>query len=260
MAGEQRRDLYEVLGVPRDATEKDIRQAYKKMALKSHPDKFATRSEEEKLAATKAFTEIGEAYKVLMDVEKRRLYDMGGFAALDGGSAGRGNFSSDFGGFSFVDASSIFAQFFGGRDPFASFGFGRDPFGQDTFFQGQPFGGHMGQPFGGHDIFQQQSFGHMPGSSMSFSSSSGFGGGGGMSQSVSTSTTIENGKRVTQRTTTIRHADGRIETTTEQTEGGAHDSEFGGFLGGFGGFGDFGGGFDALGDNSNSSSHGRLRY
>ncbi|MDP6964013.1 MAG: molecular chaperone DnaJ [Planctomycetota bacterium] len=92
------RDLYEVLGVSRTADDSEIKSAYRKLALKYHPD----RNKEED--AEKKFKEASDAYAVLSDSDKRQRYDQFGHAGV-GGAAGGG-----FGG----DAHDIFSQFFGG--------------------------------------------------------------------------------------------------------------------------------------------------
>src|SRR5712692_2844839 len=75
------RDYYEVLGVPRDATAKAIRDAYRKLARQYHPDLQDTPS---KKAAEEKFKEINEAYEVLGDPEKRKKYDQLGSRGKDG--------------------------------------------------------------------------------------------------------------------------------------------------------------------------------
>ncbi len=73
-----KRDFYEVLGVSRDAGDEEIKKAYRKLAVKFHPDKNAgDKSAEEK------FKEIGEAYEALSDPQKRAAYDQYGHAAFD---------------------------------------------------------------------------------------------------------------------------------------------------------------------------------
>src|SRR5689334_15715860 len=73
MAANTRRDYYAVLGVPRTATDKDIKTAYRKLARKHHPDVNPGDKQAEEL-----FKEIGEAYSVLSDADKRRKYDRWG--------------------------------------------------------------------------------------------------------------------------------------------------------------------------------------
>ena len=90
-----KRDFYEVLGVDRNADDKKIKTAYRKLAKKYHPDMNPNDEN-----AKKKFEEVGEAYAVLSDPEKRKMYDQFGMAAFDqtaGGGAGQGGFSG-FGG------------------------------------------------------------------------------------------------------------------------------------------------------------------
>lgn len=96
----EKRDYYEVLGVSRDATEEDLKRAYRKLAKQYHPD--ANPGDKE---AEAKFKEASEAYAVLSDPEKRRQYDQFGHAAFD--QTGGANFS-DF------DFRDIFSEFFGG--------------------------------------------------------------------------------------------------------------------------------------------------
>lgn len=63
----KRKDYYKILGVPKECTEDEVKKAYKKSALKWHPDKHASSSEEQKVEAEKMFKDIGEAYAVLSD-------------------------------------------------------------------------------------------------------------------------------------------------------------------------------------------------
>ncbi len=70
-------DLYEILGVSKDATEKEIQRAYRKLALKYHPD----RNEDDPEAAGK-FKKASEAYEILKDSEKRQAYDSGGMSGV----------------------------------------------------------------------------------------------------------------------------------------------------------------------------------
>lgn len=109
---ENKRDYYEVLGVDKNASAEDIKKAYRKSAMKYHPD----RNPGDKDAEEK-FKEIGEAYEVLSDDQKRSRYDQFGFAGVDpsyGAGAGAG-YSGGYGGFGdFGDLGDIFGSFFGG--------------------------------------------------------------------------------------------------------------------------------------------------
>lgn len=115
-------DYYRVLEVPRGAATAEIKKAYRKLALKWHPDKNQENQEE----ATKRFKEISEAYEVLSDEKKRRVYDQYGKEGLiNGGSTRRSRHTEDdldygFGFFSFRDPEDVFREFFGGS-PFADF-------------------------------------------------------------------------------------------------------------------------------------------
>lgn len=107
---ENKRDYYQVLGVDKSASADDIKKAYRKLAMKYHPDRNpGDRSAEEK------FKEVGEAYEVLSDADKRSRYDSYGFAGVDPNfnpNAG-GGFGGGFGGAGF-DFGDIFGDFFGG--------------------------------------------------------------------------------------------------------------------------------------------------
>lgn len=74
-----KRDYYDILGVKKEAKDQEIKSAYRKLAKKFHPDANPNNAEAEKL-----FKEVTEAYNVLSDAEKRRLYDKFGHAAFDG--------------------------------------------------------------------------------------------------------------------------------------------------------------------------------
>lgn len=107
-----KKDYYDVLGINKDADKREIKKAYRKLALKYHPDKNPSKEAEEK------FKEISEAYAVLSDDEKRQMYDQYGHAGIDQQYSSEDIFrNADFGdifrgmGFDFQD---IFDQFFGG--------------------------------------------------------------------------------------------------------------------------------------------------
>jgi len=110
----KKRDYYEVLGVGRDASEEEVKRAYRKLAVKFHPDKNPDDPH-----AEEKFKELGEAYDVLMDSDKRAAYDRFGHAAFASGGAGFGGFHDPF---------DIFREVFGGG------GFGGGIF--ETFFGG----------------------------------------------------------------------------------------------------------------------------
>ena len=96
-------DYYEVLGVSRDASEQELKSAYRKLALKYHPDRNPGDH-----AAEEKFKEASEAYQVLSDADKRAAYDRFGHAGVSGGGPG------GFGGFSgAVDLGDIFGDLFG---------------------------------------------------------------------------------------------------------------------------------------------------
>ena len=108
----QKRDYYEVLGVPRTATADEIKKAYRKMAIKYHPDKNPDNKE-----AEEKFKEAAEAYDVLSDSEKRQRYDQFGHGMGSGspfGGAGGPGFYSNVGGMDIDDIMNIFGDIFGG--------------------------------------------------------------------------------------------------------------------------------------------------
>jgi len=133
------KDYYKILGVARGASEDEIKKAYRKLALKYHPDKNQSAGAEEK------FKEIGEAYDVLSDNKKKQVYDQYGEEGLKGGlggsapGGGGGMPNFDFGqsgqGYNYSyhgDPRATFSQFFGGSNPFASF-FSASPGGSNNF-------------------------------------------------------------------------------------------------------------------------------
>ena len=116
----EKRDYYEVLGVAKTATADEIKSAYRKLAMKYHPD----RNPGDK-AAEEKFKEAAEAYDVLRDPEKRQRYDQFGHQAFEGGAGGYGA-----GGMSMDDIFSMFGDLFGGHG--GRFG------GFEEFFGGRP--------------------------------------------------------------------------------------------------------------------------
>ena len=187
----EKKDYYEVLGVPKDATEEQIRKAYKKLAIKWHPDK----NPDNRKQAEEKFKEIGEAYSVLSDPQKRNQYDNGGFSFADFG------FDDGF------DPMEIFKSFFnrhgkGGKD---GFGFGFD----DDFFKDDDFGG-----FGNFGNFGKMDFGDFGG----FGQSSG--------TSVRTTTQIINGKKITKTETTTIDSNGNKKTVVREETGDGQVKEY----------------------------------
>ncbi len=106
-----KRDYYEVLGLSKGCSRDEIKKAYRKLAIKYHPDKNAGNKE-----AEEKFKEATLAYEVLSDDKKRQAYDRFGFAGVEGVSGGTHDFSSVFRDFEdiFGDFSGIFDSFFGG--------------------------------------------------------------------------------------------------------------------------------------------------
>lgn len=106
---QEKRDYYEVLGVSKTATDEEIKKAYRKLALKYHPDyNPGDKTAEEK------FKEINEAHEVLSDPDKRKRYDQFGFAGVDPNYAASQGGAGGFGGFGGVDLGDIFGDIFGG--------------------------------------------------------------------------------------------------------------------------------------------------
>lgn len=102
-------DYYEVLGVPRDATAEQIKKAYRRLAMKYHPDVADDPASAEK------FKEVGEAYTVLSDQQKRQMYDLGGDPMhAGGGPGGMGGFGFP-GGAAGFDVGGLFDAMFGGQ-------------------------------------------------------------------------------------------------------------------------------------------------
>ena len=116
MSVASKRDYYEVLGVEHGASQDEIKKAYRRAALKHHPDKNPGSAEAEEL-----FKEAAEAYAVLSDPDKRSRYDRFGHAGVQGAGGGAGGFDPSV----FSDFSDILGDLFG----FGGFG-GGDPFGR----------------------------------------------------------------------------------------------------------------------------------
>lgn len=166
MAQKKGKDYYAILGLKRDATASEIKRAYHQAALNSHPDKVQG-DDKVKEAAAEVFKNVGEAYDVLRDPEKKKIYDTYGEAGLKGftegggpppGAAGGGGMPGGMppggmpgGGtytFSQQDASKIFEQFFGSSSPFAGGGPGGGA-GFTRHYRTGGGGGPRGMSFGG---------------------------------------------------------------------------------------------------------------
>ena len=120
-----KRDFYDVLGVPKNASDDDIKKAYRKLAMKYHPDR--NQGEGAKVAEEK-FKEAKEAYEMLSDAQKRAAYDQYGHAGVDPNMGGRGGGGEGFGGFAEA-FGDIFGDIFGGGGA----GGRRGPGGQQVF-------------------------------------------------------------------------------------------------------------------------------
>ncbi|KAG0024098.1 hypothetical protein BGZ81_007828 [Podila clonocystis] len=124
-----RKDYYKVLGISKDASDSEIKKAYRKQALLYHPDK-----NDGDATAEAKFKDVGEAYGILSDPTKKHRYDSG--MDIEGGAGGMGDFDG-------ADVNSMFYQMFANSQ-----GGGGSPFGGASFGGGSPFGGG-GSPFGG---------------------------------------------------------------------------------------------------------------
>lgn len=131
-----KRDYYEVLGVNKNATDEEIKRAFRVLAKKYHPDVNKEPGAEEK------FKEIGEAYAILSDKNKRAQYDQFGHAAFDGSQGGAG---FDFSNFDFSD---LFDNIFGGESSFGSFG-------GFSSFSGFGRGNKKNRPIRGEDMLMR---------------------------------------------------------------------------------------------------------
>jgi len=129
------RDYYDILGVPKSASAAEIKSAYRKLALKWHPDRNKEKDAHEK------FKEINEAYEVLGNAEKKAKFDQFGYAAFQNGGGGNpfGAGGNPFGGYS-QGGSINFEDLFGGAGGFS------DPFDIFSGFFGGGFGGGQRRP------------------------------------------------------------------------------------------------------------------
>ncbi|CAB3224530.1 unnamed protein product [Arctia plantaginis] len=203
-------DYYRVLGVSRTATESEIKKSYRKLALKWHPDKNPDNADE----ANRRFKEISEAYEVLSDERKRRVYDQYGKEGLNNGRGRRSTADDDYDfgyasfPFTFRDPEEVFREFFGGS-----------PFG-DLFAEINGHGHHhrhgrrshpstsltsslfgFGMP-GLDDIFAHANSNGNTFTSFSTFNSSLAGPGSANMRSTTTTTRVVNGKKITTKKVT----------------------------------------------------------
>jgi len=140
------RDYYEILGLSKGASDSEIKQSYRKLAREHHPDMVG---QSDKAAAEKRFKEINEAYQVLSDPQKRKMYDQFGHAGMNFSSTGKGPFGGGFtgasgwgpftytyttsggGGINDFDPFDIFEDFFG----FRGFGGRRPRKGKNLYYE-----------------------------------------------------------------------------------------------------------------------------
>lgn len=221
-------DPYQVLGLERNCSDEDIKKAYKRMALKYHPDK----NKNDRENAEVMFKAVAQAYNILRDPKQRRQYDLYGESGLNSGGGGD---------YSHVNAADIFAQFFGdfgGMGGFGSMGHGMGGF--DDGFDHDYFMGH-GQPRqtsrerverpqhqqGMHQSQTMASSGMFP--SMfddPFFGGGGFGFGGGGFHGMSTTTTFSGsgsgmgGMSYSKSQSTRRDRTGRVVTKTVEVKNG----------------------------------------
>ncbi|XP_020300755.1 dnaJ homolog subfamily B member 6-like isoform X2 [Pseudomyrmex gracilis] len=193
-------DYYKILEIQRNATNGDVKKAYRKLALKWHPDKNPENLEE----ANKRFKEISEAYEVLIDDKKRRVYDQFGKDGLEmnGGKRRHGDdFDPHFAGtFVFRDPEEVFREFFDGMpfdDLFSVFGGSsrRDPGGRHSNSLSTSIFGPFGFDYQFRNILPFDN-GGFTGNFTSFNSIDGFGSGAAVKR-TSTSTRFIDGKKIT---------------------------------------------------------------
>ncbi|MBI2591051.1 MAG: DnaJ domain-containing protein [Candidatus Blackburnbacteria bacterium] len=144
-------DPYEILGVSKNATDKEIKSAYRKLALQWHPDRNKSAQASEK------FKEINEAYEILSDPKKKQMYDQYGHSAFAQGS-GQGMDANPFGG-SQQGPFNFTYTYGNGQNPFEGFGFS-DPFEifEQFFGMSSPFGQYRRQPHGQITIDFEEAF------------------------------------------------------------------------------------------------------
>lgn len=133
----EKRDYYEVLGIQKGASADEIKGAYRKAALKWHPDRWVSGSDAEKKTAEEKFKEASEAYSVLSDPDKKARYDQFGFSGVDGAQGGGYDFSGGFGNLNDI-LNDLFGKGFGGFNFGGGFGgFGGGQSAQKRTYRGR---------------------------------------------------------------------------------------------------------------------------
>lgn len=132
----KKKNCYEILGVTSKASNKEIKKAYRKLAMKFHPDSAKRKGIDPKRAETK-FKEIGEAYSIISDSEKRKMYDRFGWAAFDAGFQHPSQYGPNqtvYTSKMTIDPYEIFRKFFGPGFDSYSFRSGRNRYQSSSFF------------------------------------------------------------------------------------------------------------------------------
>lgn len=223
-------NYYHVLGVSEEANEADIKRAYKKLAIKWHPDK----NQENKEEAEEKFKSISEAYAILSDPQKKREYDnyrRGGFGFNNFwfDSEFGGGFGSPFSGFrSKRNPFDIFEQFFGRRDPFfTNFydGSDEDNISSDDDFFGNSIFSRIGR--NNNNILGRTNFKNAFDRSNFSTASTMSSSGSGISKSIRVTTQIMYGKKITKTETTTIDSQGNkhTESSTEESEVNANKDQ-----------------------------------
>ena len=186
------KDYYEILGISKEATPEEIRKAYKKLAIKWHPDKHV----DDKKEAEEKFKEIAEAYSVLSDPDTKREYDTGGT-------------DFDFPDFFNFDPFAMFESFFGKRHGLFRFDDDDEEEEEDDFFS-KKFG--IGKGFG----FSDKIFGFKNDLNMGI----------GEGKSVKKTTQIINGKKIIKTETTTCDSKGNKKTVIKEETGDGKVREY----------------------------------
>ncbi|XP_072944470.1 dnaJ homolog subfamily B member 6 isoform X2 [Epargyreus clarus] len=205
-------DYYRILGVTRIATDTEIKKAYRKLALKWHPDKNPDNADE----ANRRFKEISEAYEVLSDERKRRVYDQYGKEGLNSSRGRRTAADDDYEyryhsfPFTFRDPEEVFREFFGGSpfDLFAEInGHGHHRHGRRNQHPSTSLTSSLFTPFGFGMQGLDDIFAHSVSNGNTFTSFSTFnsslaGPGSANMRSTTTTTRVVNGKKITTKKVT----------------------------------------------------------